>query len=80
MRVSGKGKKNRELIYKALTDPKFRRLLQAKPTEALGVRSLNLEQKKEIKLVLATVKGIESHIATIADELLCANGGPCGIA
>jgi hypothetical protein len=28
---------------------------------------------------LATVKGIEAHIRLVADQLLCANGHPCGI-
>jgi len=30
-----KAKKNRELIYKALTDPKFRKQLQEEPARAL---------------------------------------------
>ena len=72
-------KKNRELIYKALIDPKFRKQLQEKPAEALGVKELTAEKKNEIRFVLAMVKGIEVQMGSLADELLCANGGPCGI-
>ena len=75
-----RAKKNRELIYKALTDPKFRKQLHEEPAKALGVKELTAEKKKEIRLVLAALKGIEVQIGSLADELLCANGGPCGIA
>jgi hypothetical protein len=30
---------------------------------------------KEVRLVLAAVKGIDKQIGSLADELLCANGG-----
>lgn len=73
-------KKNREFIYRALTDPKFRKQLQKEPARALGVKVLTAEKKKEIRFILAAVKGIEVQIGSLADELLCANGGPCGIA
>ena len=75
-----RAKKNRELIYKALTDPKFRKQLQEEPAKAIGVKELTVEKKKEIRFVLAALKGIEVQIGSLADELLCANGGPCGIA
>lgn len=75
-----KAEKNREMIYKALTDPKFRKQLQEKPALAIGVKKLSEDQKKEIRFVLATVKGIEVQIGALADELLCKNDGPCGIA
>jgi len=80
MRMSQTKKRNRDLIYKALTDPKFRKMLQEKPAEALGVKTISLEKKREIRFVLASVKSIENQISILADELLCANGGPCGIA
>ncbi len=69
---------NRELVVRALTDAKFRRLLKTDPAKALAKEITPLHQR-EIALVLATVRGIESQIGHIADELLCANG-PCGIA
>ena len=65
-------KHQRELIIKALTDPKFRKLLAADPAKALGVKKITTEREKEIKLVLATVKGIDVQIGAMADELLCA--------
>ncbi len=67
--------KNRELIYKALIDPAFRKKLKRDPAAELGVTELSKENEAEIRLVLAAVRGIENHIGALADELLCANGG-----
>ncbi len=36
--------------------------------------------KKNRDLIYNALKGIEVQIGSLADELLCANGGPCGIA
>ena len=72
---------NRKLVLQVLTDPKFRRQLKANPAKALGKRKLSQVEKKEVDLVLAAVKGIDRQIGSLADELLCANGGGgCGIA
>ncbi|WP_287372630.1 hypothetical protein [Prosthecochloris sp.] len=72
--------RQKALILQALTDAKFRKLLQENPKKALGTAKLTAEMKKEVQLVLAAVKGINSQISALADELLCANGGGCGIA
>jgi hypothetical protein len=71
---------NKQLIIKALTEPKFRKMLATEPEKAIGMQRLSVENRTEIRFVLATAKAIESHIAGLADELLCANGGGCGIA
>lgn len=72
--------RQKDLILRALTDPKFRTELQEDPSKALGLAKLNAETKKEISMILAAVKGINAQISALADELLCANGGGCGIA
>lgn len=72
--------RQKDLILRALTDPKFRTQLQDDPKAALGLTKLTAESKKEIALILAAVKGINAQISALADELLCANGGGCGIA
>jgi len=64
--------KNKELIIKALVDPKFRQELKESPAKVLGVKSLTEINKNEIKFVFATVKSIESMINLMADTLLCA--------
>jgi hypothetical protein len=73
-----KKEKNKKLVLQALTNPAFRKKLEKKPEAILGVKVLTNENKREIKMVLAKVKNIESLITHLADELLCANG-PCGI-
>jgi hypothetical protein len=74
-----KRKVNRELILRALTDRTFRKLLQADPEKALG-KKLTAQNRREVEQVLTSVRGLESQIRQLADHLLCANGGPCGIA
>jgi hypothetical protein len=71
---------NKALICKALTDVTFRKQLAADPAKALGVKTVTPAKAKEITKVLATLKEIDAKINGLADELLCANGGPCGIA
>jgi len=71
---------SKKLILQALTDPKFRKLLTTSPEKALGVRRLSVENMAEIRFILASVKAIEVNIEGLADMLLCANGGGCGIA
>ena len=71
-------KAQKELILKALTDASFRKLLTTDPAKALG-KKITSQIEKEVKIVLAVVKGIDAQISHLADELLCANGGPCGI-
>jgi hypothetical protein len=72
-------KAQKELILKALTDASFRKMLTTDPAKALG-KKITPQMANDIKIVLAVVKGIDAQISNLADELLCANGGPCGIA
>lgn len=78
-RKPGKKEVNRQIVIRALTDPDFRAMLQESPQKALGISRLTDKNRDEIRFVLAAVKAIEFQIASLADELLCANGGPCGI-
>lgn len=71
---------NRDMIYKVLTDPAFRKKLEADPAIAVGKKELTAAQKLEVKKVLTMADEIHQKVQRLADELLCANGGPCGIA
>jgi hypothetical protein len=73
-----KQKLNRDLVLRALTDRKLRKTLEDNPRLAIGKQVTEAHQR-EIRLVLAAVRGIEAHIRAVGDELLCLNG-PCGIA
>jgi len=66
---------NKKMVIQALTDKKFRKLLREKPAKALGKKKLSRIEAKEVDMVLAVIKGIDRQIASLADELLCANGG-----
>lgn len=78
-KLTGKAKKNREIILKALTDPKFRKALEEDPAKTLNMREFTDVNKQEIRLVLAAVRGINTLISAAADQILCMDG-PCGIA
>lgn len=73
-----KQKGNRDLVLRALTDRRFRKLLGEDPARALGKAPTDVNQR-EVRLVLATIRGLEAQIKSVGDELLCLNG-PCGIA
>ena len=74
-------KKQKDIVLRALTDPKFRKKLATSPGEALGIKRVSPKMKTEISMILSAVRGIEAHIMTLADELLCLPpDGPCGIA
>lgn len=70
---------DRGFILRVLTDPEFRDLLICNPCMALGINEITPLIVEEINKVLLIVDEIENQIYNLADELLCANGGPCGI-
>ncbi len=70
----GAAEKQRQMVLRALTDAKFRKMLQTDPKTALSLEKVTPEIQKEIRMVLAAVKGIHTQIGAIAHELLCAYG------
>lgn len=77
--MAGVNIKNRQLVYKSLTDPAYRKLLLESPEKALNVKTLTPDKLAMVKKMVERIKIIENDISHVADELLCANGGPCGI-
>jgi hypothetical protein len=75
-----KKKVNKQLVIRALTDPEFREELAADPGKALDIPRFSTVNEQEIKFVLAAVQAIEYQITGLADQLLCAYGGPREIA
>lgn len=69
-RLRAKRRANKQMVLRALTDPKFRKQLQDAPHQVVGKRLSAVEQR-EIDLVLVTVKGIERQISGISLNLLC---------
>lgn len=69
-------------MYRALTDSNFRGTLQTNLAGALGKQASQITEKNRLEAqnILRIVKLVESQLGQLADELLCANGGPCGIA
>ena len=70
----------KSFLLKALTDPKFRAKLEKTPAKALGVPKLSAQDIASVKDAMAKITEIENQISGLADMVLCAGGGPCGIA
>jgi hypothetical protein len=66
-------------LRRLLTDPAYRRLLETDPAQVLGPR-YTPEDLHMLNTALEKARLANADIGRIADELLCANGGPCGIA
>ena len=78
-------KENKKLIIRALTDKTFRKKLETNPEKALNVTggggfSHLRYYRREASSILSSVRRMEANIHFLADELLCAGGGGCGIA
>jgi hypothetical protein len=65
-------KKNRDMVYRALTDPNFRKQIETNPAAALGKTPQQITEKNraEMRKVLEIVKQVETKLAQLADELL----------
>ncbi|MBN1812499.1 MAG: hypothetical protein JXA14_11735 [Anaerolineae bacterium] len=70
---------NKELLKRALTDPKFRRTLETNPKEILGPKVTRADIAS-LNAALEKVKQIDATIEKLAGEVLCTNGGGCGLA
>jgi hypothetical protein len=75
---------NKKLVLRALTEPKFRKMLREAPQEVLNMGEIKGGQS-EIDLLLAVLNGIDTQIIALSDRLLCTNSSnegnlePCGI-
>ena len=68
----------KELIKRALVDPKFREALVTDPQEVWG--RITPEEAASLKAALEKVKQLDATIEKLAGEVLCTNGGGCGLA
>ncbi len=72
----------KQLILKALTDPKFRKLLQENPMEAMEMAEIRGGYIVDPMTIIDTVHAVEKTISEIGEQILCTSGGSgcCGIA
>jgi hypothetical protein len=72
-------KVNKKLVLKALTDPKFRKMLEENPLKAAELAQIS-GGVAEVYSILSVVRGIDYQVDKVRDELLCVNSGTsCGI-
>ncbi len=69
----------KKLVLKALTDPKFRKMLEENPMEAAEMAGIK-GGVTEVEDILNATYRVESQIGDIKDLLLCVDPpGSCGI-
>jgi hypothetical protein len=72
--------KRREMILRAVADPKFRRELLRNPKNVFGVRSLTPKDIQSLAMLKRVLPAIDGMIDGISDSLLCGTGGCGGLA
>ena len=72
--------KRKEMILRAVVDPKFRKKLLENPEQVFGVKELSREDKQSVRLLRKTLPGMDGVINGISDSLLCGTGGCGGLA
>jgi len=65
-----KPKVDKQLVLRALTDAKFRKMLQVSPLEAIELAQIK-GGMIEVSALLAMVGAINQQISHVGDELLC---------
>lgn len=72
--------KRREMILRAVADPKFRRELLKNPKKVFGVKELTPEDQQSLEMLRRVLPAIDGMIDGISDSLLCGTGGCGGLA
>jgi hypothetical protein len=70
----------KQLVLRALTDPKFRKLLEENPMAAMEMADVKGGYVDSKAILLAVVE-VENTVSRIGEEILCTSGGAgcCGI-
>jgi hypothetical protein len=71
----------KQLVLRALTDPKFRKLLEENPIEAMEMAGIRGGFTTDANAILHAVGEVESTVSKIGEQILCSGGGGgcCGI-
>lgn len=72
--------KRREMILRAVVDPRFRRELLRNPKKVFGVKELTTEDKQSLDMLKRILPAIDGMIDGISDSILCGTGGCGGLA
>jgi hypothetical protein len=72
--------RRREMILRAVVDPKFRRELLRNPKKVFGVQELTPEDKQSLDMLKRVLPAIDGMIDGISDSILCGTGGCGGLA
>lgn len=67
----------KQILAKALVDPRFRKKLFSKPEEVFGGK-LTLQDKAALDRIQKMLPSIDQIVSHLAGEVLCGGGGGCG--
>ena len=70
-----KGLDKKEIILKAMVDPKFRKELLSAPEKVLG--KMTREDMHMIERMKTILPGLDEMVNTMASNILCGGGGGC---
>lgn len=72
--------RRREMILRAVVDPRFRKELLRNPKKVFGVTELTPEDKQSLDMLKRILPAIDGMIDGISDSILCGTGGCGGLA
>ncbi len=72
--------KRREMVLRALADPKFRKELLENPEKVFGVEKLTKEDIQSLRMLKRVLPAIDGMVTGISDSILCGTGGCGGLA
>lgn len=68
----------KQVLAKAVVDPKFRRKLFSNPEAVFETKRLSKKDKEGIAKLKKTLPALDDIVSTLAGEVLCGGGGGCG--
>lgn len=75
-----KKNKRREMVLRAVVDPRFRKELLQNPEKVFGVKRLTREDKQSLDMIKRVLPALDGMIDGISDSILCGTGGCGGLA
>ncbi len=74
---AGKSDLRRQIVAKAIVDPKFRKELFASPEKVFGER-LSASDTAALARIQRMLPALDDIVTHLAGEVLCGGGGGCG--
>ena len=74
------GDKKKEMVLRALVDPRFRKELLENPEKVFGVEKLTESDVQSVEMLRKVLPAVDGMVTGISDSILCGGGGCGGLA